>query len=156
MELWYAIITTCGTTLAGALVADIIVRVKTSGKKYINRRKAEQRGEIIDIFTEATRPLKDDLNKVNEQLDDLIRTDLHILKKANRDSIRTQLYEIYDRCELYKTTNDIETESELFDSYKALMGNHGCDARHDRFIKLPIKEELNVSSQQPSKKRQEK
>lgn len=156
MELWYAIVTTCCTTLAGALVADIIVRVKTSGKKYLNRRKAEQREEIIDIFVEATQPLKDDLNKVNKQLDDLIENDLKILKKANRDSIRAQLYEIYNRCELYKTTNDIETESELFDSYKALKGNHGCDARHDRFVKLPIKEELNAGGQQSSKKKQEK
>lgn len=153
MELWNTILTTCVATLVAALVTDIIVRVKASSKKSLNRRKAEQREEIIDIFAEATQPLKDDLNKVNEQLDDLIRNDLKILKKANRDSIRTQLYEIYDRCELYKTTNDIETESELFDSYKALKGNHGCDARHNRFVKLPIKGELNSSSQQSSKKK---
>ena len=156
MELLIAIFTTCCTTLAGILITDIVVRLKTGGKKYRDRRKAEQRKEIIDIFAEATKPLQTDLDSVNKKIDTLMSTDLKILKKANRDSIRTQLYEIYDRCEVYRTNNDIETESELFDSYKALKGNHGCDARHERFTNLPTKEEYDADLQRAFKKKQEK
>lgn len=146
MELWQAVLTTCCTTLAGVLVTDIIVRIKTSGKKYRNRKKEEQRQEIIDIFKDAMGPIKEELKEVNQKIDSLTSGDLKVLKKANRDSIRTQLYDIYDKCTIYKTRNDMDTESELFDSYKALKGNHGCDARHERFVSLPIKEEYDVQT----------
>lgn len=78
-------------------------------------------------------------------MDDIQQNDLTSLKKASRDSIRYQLYAIYDRCDVqgYRTSHDSEIENELFNSYKALNGNHGCEARHEAFQKLAIKSKIN-------------
>lgn len=143
MELWQAILTTALSTLVGIIVTDIIVRIKTNGKKYLGKKQAEQQAEIKNIVAEVMEPLKKDLELVNKKIDNIAEGDLKALKKANRDSLRCQLYEIYDRCIAYKTKDDIDNESELFDSYKALNGNHGCDARHKKFAELPTKEEYD-------------
>lgn len=156
MELWQTIITTAITTLVGIIITDIVIRVKTSGKKHNEKRKKERLDEMREVVEEVIKPVQVEVAEIKQDITAIRTTDIRELKKANRDSLRNQLYTIYDRCIEYRTASDIENEAEMFDSYKTLNGNHGCDTRHKLFMQLPTEDQYFYNQRQNSKKKEDK
>lgn len=156
MELWQTILTTAITTLVGIVVTDIVIRLKTSGKKHNEARRKERLKEIREVVEEVIEPVKIEITEIKQDITAIRDTDVRDLKKANRDSLRNQLYNIYDKCIEYRTASDIENEAEMFDSYKALNGNHGCDTRHNLFMQLPTEDQYFYNKRQDSDKKENK
>ena len=42
----------------------------------------------------------------------------------------------------------------MFDSYKALNGNHGCDNRHNLFMQLPTEDQYFYNKRQDANKKE--
>ena len=157
---WYEILSLFGfPTLAALIIGDIYSRAKLNGKKYKEHKKAEEDVRLKKIVTEVmqkeNQDIKKDIEETKQIICDIKSDDIDILKKANRDSLRNQLYDMYDRCIEYKTNSDIENEAEMFDSYKRLKGNHGCDDRHELFKKLPTEDQYFYNQRHPEKKKDE-
>lgn len=134
------------TALIGLIIGDVYTRIKKNGKKARERKKKEHEEEIRKILKEEVTPLKEKITEANNRIKEIQDNDLDILKKANRDSLRYQLYRIYDTCIFYTTADSRYSEKELFDSYRKLDGNHDCQLRHDKFISLPHEEEYNYKN----------
>ncbi len=141
MVWWQTIVCSALTTLIGIIVTDIVVRIKTSSVKEIEKKKTAQLAQIRLVIQDELQPLHEEIREVRRDVEEVKNSEIVTLSKANRDSLRNQLFNLYDRCDHqgYKTSDDVENESEMFDSYKTLGGNHGADARHNLFIKIPTK-----------------
>lgn len=140
---WQTVITTLISALVAAVTADVIAHIKAQSKKHKERIAVDQEIVTKKIVAEENKNIEKAISTCNQKLDSMRAEDLSPLKKASRDSLRYNLYEIYDKCEErgWRTKDEISSESEMFDSYKALKGNHGCDSRHANFEKLPIRKE---------------
>lgn len=141
---WQQVLISLLCTLGGLIIADIYAHFKSNGKKFVNRKKEENKAEVKEVVEEVIDPLKTDIRNINSKIDHIQQKDLEILKKGQRDLIRNQLNKIYDKSTVYKTKESITVESELFSSYKNLEGNHGTDARHKEFEELPTEEEFKL------------
>lgn len=134
-----------GSTLIALIVQGIAHLISERGKRKAReieeavqeKRQRERIQEMRDVIKEEVQPIKERINDIAEVVDEIKTGDIVTLKDANRDSLRNQLYTLYDRCYLYKTNDDIDNEANMFNSYTALGGNSGCHARHDAFLLLP-------------------
>lgn len=146
---WYEILSLFGfPTLAALILGDIYARVKINGKKFKQKRKAEQQEELKEVVREVVKqeikPLETKIDKVDNEVSGIRNVEIKTLYRANRDSLRNQLYQLYDRCELqgYKTSTDIDNEAHMFTSYTDLGGNSGTVSRHENFEKIDTEKEF--------------
>lgn len=134
-----------GSTLIALVVQGIAHLISERGKRKAReieeavqeKRQRERIQEMRDVIKEEVNPIKGQVDSIAQMVNALQTEDISVLKEANKDSLRNQLYILYDRCYLYKTDDDIENEAHMFKSYTALNGNSGCHARHNIFLQLP-------------------
>ena len=102
MEILVTILIAAATALAGAIAVDIYVHLKNKSKKAMERHKKEKQEEfkeiVVPCIEEAIKPLSDKMTDVEEKVDSMAENDLPLLKQANRDSLRNQLFASYRHC----------------------------------------------------------
>jgi hypothetical protein len=100
------------SSVFGAMVLDIYLHFKNKGKKAIEKRKKEKQDEfkevVVPCIEDAIKPLSDKLSDVEQKVDAMAGNDLPLLKQANRDSLRNQLFASYRHCAKlgYRTIED--------------------------------------------------
>ena len=146
---WYEILSIFGfPTLATLIIGDIYARVKLNSKKFKEKRKNEHQEElktvVREVVKEEIKPLENKIDKVDTEVSQIRNVEIKTLYRANRDSLRNQLYQLYDRCELqgYKTSTDIDNEAHMFRSYTDLGGNSGTVSRHENFETIDTEKEF--------------
>lgn len=127
---WYQWLSLFGfTALFGAILIDIYTRIKQGSKKIVEKKKKENKEELVGIIKgvvqEELKPIKKDVVEIKEEITIIKVDDINILRAANRDSLRNQLLVVFRECQSkgYKTVEDTRNFEYMFDSYKNLGGN---------------------------------
>lgn len=140
-----AILTSAASAALGALAVDIYVHFKDRTKKALNKRKKERQEELQEAIAPcidaAVKPINEKIARMEKDVQEIKNDDLPILKDANRDSLRNQLFAAYKHCSKigYRTMDDTENFDHMFESYKKLNGNGMMIDIHKHFMGLPIK-----------------
>ena len=115
MDIATTIIVSVACTILGAIAADIYIRIKARTKKAIEKRKKERQEEfkdsILPCITDAIKPLSEKIDSLEVEIKSVKDTDLPILKRANRDSLRNQLFASFRHCDKvgYRTIEDTQS-----------------------------------------------
>jgi len=135
---WWEILLTALGALAGAILVDIFVHIKSSSKKYVEKRKREEEAEHRAIIEDV---LKEQLVDIKQDLHSIKAEDLPALKEAVCDSLRNQLLAVYRHCEKlgYRTYEDSQNWEYMYASYIKLGGNTFIIALHDDFNELELR-----------------
>lgn len=133
------------SALAGAIVVDIFVHIKTSGKKYLDKKKKEEEAEHRAIIESV---LKEQLVDIRQDLHEMKDEDLPAIKEAVRDSLRNQLLAVYRHCEKlgYRTVEDSQNWEHMYSSYVRLGGNSFIVSMHDDFNEIDL---ITVPAKKP-------
>jgi len=113
-EIWVPIVVAVASAVGGAMALDIYLHFKNKGKKAVEKRKEEKREEfkeiVVPCIEDAIKPLSDKLTDVEQKVDAMAESDLPLLKQANRDSLRNQLFASYRHCAKlgYRTIEDTQ------------------------------------------------
>jgi len=146
MEILVTILIAAATALAGAIAVDIYVHLKNKSKKAMERHKKEKQEEfkeiVVPCIEEAIKPLSDKMTDVEEKVDSMAENDLPLLKQANRDSLRNQLFASYRHCAKlgFRTMEDTKNWEAMYDSYVALGGNGFMPEIKEKFMKIPLED----------------
>ncbi len=146
-----AILISVISALAGGIFLDIYAHVKTRTRKALEQKSEHEKSQIRCVLKEELKPLNEETKRTSSLIEDIKNNDLEVLKKANRDSLRYQLYRIYDKSLDYTTADARYSEKELYNSYKNLDGNHECELRHEKFLNLPHEEEYKRNVERRNK-----
>ena len=160
-----AIIISVASAVFGAIAVDLYVHFKNKSKKAIEKRKEEKKEEFKEIvmpcIKDAIKPLGDKMSDVEKKVDNMADNDLPLLKQANRDSLRNQLFASYRHCAKlgYRSVEDTTNWDAMYDSYLALGGNGFIPELHDKFHAIPLEDlalmktvTTNITSTTNSKK----
>lgn len=144
MEAWITILIAVASTVLGVVATDIYLRIKNKTKKAIEKRKQEKQDEfkeiVVPCIKEAIQPLETKINDVETSMNTVTQTDLPMLKRANRDSLRNQLFASFRHCDKvgYRTLEDTQSWEFMYASYLELGGNSFIPTLHDQFLALPL------------------
>ena len=132
------------TAVVGAIAVDIYIHFKNKTKKAIARKKKQQQEELkealMPCIEEVIKPISDKIDDIDKDVQAVKNEDLPVLKNANRDSLRNQLFAAYRHCDKigYRTTEDTENFLHMKDSYEKLGGNGVITDIHNQFMNLPL------------------
>lgn len=138
------IIVSVACTVLGAVAVDLYVHFKNKTKKAIEKHKKERQEELkealMPCIEEAIKPVSDKIDDIDKDVQQLKNEDLPMLKNANRDSLRNQLFAAYRHCDKigYRTTEDTENFLHMKESYERLGGNGVIADIHAQFMNLPL------------------
>ena len=145
-EIWVPIVVALASAVGGAIGLDIYLHFKNKGKKAIERRKKEKQEEfkevVVPCIEEAIKPLNDKMGDVEQKVDAMAGQDLPLLKQANRDSLRNQLFASYRHCAKlgFRTIEDTNNWEAMYESYIALGGNGFMPEIKEKFMKIPLED----------------
>ena len=145
-EIWVPIVVAIGSAVGGAIGLDIYLHFKGKGKKAVERRKEERKEEfkevVLPCIEEAIKPLSEEVSEVKKTVDTIAENELPLLKQANRDSLRNQLFASYRHCAKlgYRSVEDTTNWDAMYDSYIALGGNGFIPELHDKFHAIPLED----------------
>lgn len=134
------------STVLGVAGTDLYVHFKNKTKKAVEKRKNEKKEEFKEVvmpcITEAIQPLSDKLTDVERKVDNIADNDLPLLKQANRDSLRNQLFASYRHCAKlgYRSVEDTTNWDAMYDSYIALGGNGFIPELYTKFHAIPLED----------------
>jgi hypothetical protein len=159
-----AILVSVASAILGAAGVDLYIHFKNKTKKAIEKKKKEHREELkealLPCIAEAIKPMSDKLDDIDKDVQEIKNEDLPMLKNANRDSLRNQLFAAYRHCDKigYRTTEDTENFLHMKDSYESLGGNGVIADIHKQFMNLPLEnlESVKYRSQLKKAKKQSK
>ena len=159
-EIWVPIVVAIASAVGGAIGLDIYLHIKNRGKKAVERKKKERQEEmkeaIMPCIEEAIKPMSDKIDDIDKDVQEVKNVDLPMLKNANRDSLRNQLFAAYRHCDKigYRTTEDTENFLHMKESYEKLGGNGVIADIHEQFMNLPLEnlESVKYRTQQNNKK----
>lgn len=139
-----AILISVASAILGAAGVDLYVHFKNKTKKAIEKHKKERQEELkealMPCIEEAIKPVSDKIDDIDKDVQQLKNEDLPMLKNANRDSLRNQLFAAYRHCDKigYRTTEDTENFLHMKESYEKLGGNGVIADIHAQFMNLPL------------------
>ena len=145
-EIWVPIVVAVASAVGGAIGLDIYLQIKNKGKKAKEKRKEEREEEFKSIavpcIQDAIKPLTDDVAEVKKAVDNIADNELPLLKQANRDSLRNQLFASYRHCAKlgYRSVEDTTNWDAIYDSYVALGGNGFIHELRDKFHAIPLED----------------
>ena len=150
--------------LLGAIILDIYIHIKKGTKKAVERRKKEKQDEfkeiVVPCIEEAIKPLSDKMTVVEKKVDTIAENDLPVLKQANRDSLRNQLFASYRYCRKtgFRSIEDTKNWESMYESYIALGGNGFIPELKTKFEAIPLEDLslLKVVVNEQTKKQQKK
>ncbi len=119
---WYEILTLIGFPALGALIlGDIYARIKLGGKKFKQKKNKEQKELIAEVVKAEVTPIKESLQVIGNKI--------NTLEEGECSSLRNDLLNSYRHCEKegYRTTEDTQNWSHMYEAYKKLNGNSFID-----------------------------
>ena len=126
--------------LVGAIVLDIYARFKAGSKKAIEKKKkirtAEIRETVNTVMEEIVQPLLDGQTEIKNKL--------AVMEDGMVATLRNDLLHSYDFCakQGYRTAEDTQNWTHMYESYKALGGNSFVDSLKVDFLELPTEQEF--------------
>ena len=153
-----AILVSVASAILGAAGVDLYIHFKNKTKKSIERRKKEHQEEmkeaILPCIQEAIKPIGDKIDDIDNDVREIKNSDIPMLKNANRDSLRNQLFAAYRHCDKigYRTTEDTENFLHMKESYEKLGGNGVITDIHTQFMNLPLENLESVKYRSQTKK----
>lgn len=158
------IIVSVACAVLGAVATDLYVHFKNKTKKAIEKHKKERQAELkealMPCIEEAIKPVSDKIDAIDTDVREIKNNDIPMLKNANRDSLRNQLFAAYRHCDKigYRTTEDTENFLHMKESYEKLGGNGVIADIHRQFMNLPLEnlESVKYRSQLKQAKKQSK
>ena len=152
------ILVAVASTVLGVAGTDLYVHIKNRTKKAIDKKKKERQQELeeslVPCIEKAIKPMSDKIDVIDADVQQLKNEDLPVLKLANRDSLRNQLFATYRHCDKigYRTTEDTENFLHMKESYERLGGNGVIADIHAQFMNLPLENLESVKYRSQSKK----
>jgi hypothetical protein len=140
---WFTIVTSILTilavpTLCGLLWKDLYTRKKENNDE--NRKMKEEKNleKIRTVIKEENAPIREEIIKVNEAIS--------ALKEGNTTLLRDRMQCSVGFCKRqgYKTSTDLASWNEMYNSYQKLGGNHFkeyVNAWKEEMEELPTEEE---------------
>lgn len=145
-----------------AIAVDIYVHVKNKTKKAIAKKKKQQQEELkealMPCIEDVIKPISDKIDDIDKDVQQLKNVDLPMIKNADRDSLRNQLFAAYRHCDKqrYRTVEDTENFLHMKESYERLGGNGVIADIHNQFMNLPLENLESVQYRSQNKKPQKK
>ncbi len=152
------ILVSVASAVLGVAGTDLYVHIKNRTKKAIDRKKKERQEELeeslVPCIEKAIKPLSDKIDSMDQDVQEVKNVDLPMLKNANRDSLRNQLFAAYRHCDKigYRTTEDTENFLHMKDSYESLGGNGVIADIHRQFMNLPLENLESVKYRSQNRK----
>jgi len=96
----------------------------------------------VPCIQNAIKPLGDQIAGVEKDVQAMKNVDLPMLKQANRDSLRNQLFASYRHCVKvgYRTLEDTENWEYMYNSYIDLGGNGFIPTLREQFLRIPMED----------------